>query len=72
MRIRSVLATIMLMAVPVLGFAAIIPAAPKLAAKSWVLMDAESGYVLTSSDADSACGGGVTPGVIARTSRDGV
>ncbi|TNF35879.1 MAG: D-alanyl-D-alanine carboxypeptidase [Gammaproteobacteria bacterium] len=52
MRIRSVLATIILMAVPVLGFAAIIPAAPKLAAKSWVLMDAESGYVLTSSDAD--------------------
>ena len=49
---RILLALFVLGLTSVFSHAAIIPAAPQLAAKSWVLMDAESGYVLAESDAD--------------------
>ncbi|HEY9036441.1 MAG TPA: D-alanyl-D-alanine carboxypeptidase family protein [Pseudomonadales bacterium] len=49
---RALLLAMVLGVVSGVAQASIIPAAPQLAAKSWVLMDADSGYVLAESNAD--------------------
>lgn len=49
---RTLLVAVLLGVFSTVVQAAIIPAAPQLAAKSWLLMDADSGYVLAESEAD--------------------
>ena len=44
--------TLLILVLPALAAAAPIPPPPKVDARSWILMDANSGRVITSHDAD--------------------